>query len=326
MVARSEGAYVTWRPTRPGGDTQGMTEERSAQRWIVGIDGSGPAVDALRWAVDQARQVADSAACDVVVEATAAFHVPAVMSLFAAKRGFGVDQIGLEATAGHDADEAIATVLADVAADAPGMSRVHTRSSVIEGQAAEVLVDAAEDATLLVVGRRGEGGLRHHVLGSVSRYCATHAATPVVVVPTDWTVRETRSIVVGFDGSDHAAAALRWALDVVPDGATIRAVAAIELAPWLDQDLTVSRYPDDVREHEAAMTEAFDRIDPQHRAERDIVFHAPRQALAEASETADLVVVGTRGRGRITAGLLGSVSTDLLHTAACPVVVATAGD
>ena len=302
-----------------------MTEQLDPQRWIVGIDGSDPAVDALRWGVHQARQVADDTSCDVVVEATAAFHVPTVMALFAAKRGFGVDQIGIEATAGHDVDEAIATVLADLGEDAPGAARVTVTSTVVEGQAAELLVDAADDATLLVVGRRGEGGLRHHVLGSVSRYCATHAEVPVVVVPTDWTVRDTASIVVGFDGSDQAAAALRWALDVAPDGAAVRAVAAIELAPWLDQDLTVERYPDDVREHEMAMTEAFDRIDPQHRAERDIVFHAPRQALAEASLTADLVVVGTRGRGRITAGLRGSVSSDRLHTAACPVVVVSNG-
>ena len=47
----------------------------------------------------------------------------------------------------------------------------------------------------------------------------------------------------------------------------------------------------------------------------------PRQALAEAQEHADLVVVGTRGRGLIASGLLGSVSTWLLHDAALPIVV-----
>lgn len=318
-----EGAYVTWCRTRSEGHTQGMTEQSSTQRWIVGIDGSATAVDALRWAVREAGQVAATSGGDVVVEATAVFHVPTVMSLFAAKRGFGVDQLGIEATAGHDVDEAIEAV---VGSNGGAPDGVVVQPVVVEGQAAEVLVDAADDAALLVVGRRGEGGLRHHLLGSVSRYCATHAEHPVVVVPTGWTVRDTRSIVVGFDASEHSAAALRWALSMAPADATVRAISAIELAPWLDADVTLSQYPEEVREHERATNDAFSQVDPDLRAELDIVFHAPRRALAEASESADLLVVGTRGRGRLAAGLLGSVSGDLLHMAVCPVAVVTGDD
>jgi nucleotide-binding universal stress UspA family protein len=52
----------------------------------------------------------------------------------------------------------------------------------VSGTAAQVLVDASEDADLLVVGSRGLGGLKGMVLGSVSHHCAAHAHCPVVVV------------------------------------------------------------------------------------------------------------------------------------------------
>jgi nucleotide-binding universal stress UspA family protein len=276
-------------------------------RWIVGLDGSDAALDALRWAVRHA------GGRDVEITALQAYHVPAMIALLGAKRGFGVDQLGMAATAGHQVDEAIAHV-----GDTGGVA---VEPLVVEGQAAHELVEASAGAALLVVGRRGEGGLLRHVVGSVSRYCATHSASPVVIVPTDWTVRDTASVAVGFDGSEQATAALRWALDFAPATAAIRVVAAIEVAPWLDQGLTQERFPDDVRREERRLMEAIELVDPGHRAERDVVLNSPRQALAEASATTDLIVVGSRGRGGMAAGLLGSVSTSVIHGTECPVAV-----
>ena len=276
------------------------------RRWIVGIDGSDAAVDALRWAVSHG---ADRAAD---ISAFGAFHVPTLMAAFTAKRGFGVDELGLAATAGHDVDIAIESVAG---------AGVDVQSVVIEGQAQHVLVDASVDADLLVIGRTGSGELRHHLLGSVSQYCVTHSHAPVAVVPTDAAARTTSSIVVGFDGSDHAADAVRWALDFAGDRATVRVVAAIEVAPWVDEAATRQRFGNEIDEEERRISTALDAVDPEGRAERSIVMSGPRQALAEAQEDADLVVVGTRGRGLIAAGLLGSVSTWLLHDSALPVVV-----
>jgi nucleotide-binding universal stress UspA family protein len=274
-------------------------------RWIVGIDGSEAAVDALRWAgahgVDR----------DVEITALGAFHVPPIMAMFTAKRGFGVDELGLAATAGHDVDVAVA---------AAAGANTDVRALVVEGQAQHVLVDASVDADLLVIGRTGSGELRHHLLGSVSQYCVTHSHAPVAVVPAD-APRTASSIIVGFDGSDHAADALRWALDFAGAEAQVRVVAAIEVAPWVDEDMSRSRFGDEIQLEEQRITDALDAIDPDRRAERSIVLQGPRQALAEAQEGADLVVVGSRGRGLIAAGLLGSVSTWLLHDAAMPVVV-----
>lgn len=277
--------------------------------WIVGIDGSEAAVAALRWTVGQ------GAHRDVQVTALGAYHVPAIMAMFTAKRGFGVDELGLAATAGHDVDLAIEAATGNAVAAVP------VEPLVIEGQAQHVLVDASVDADLLVVGRTGAGDLRHHLLGSVSRYCVTHAHAPVAVVPVDASLGAVSSIVVGFDGSDHAAAALRWALDFAGDSAGVRAVAAIEVAPWVDEELSRERFADQIEAEQQRITDALDAVDSDGRAERSIVLQGPRQALAEAQPGADLVVVGTRGHGRIAAGLLGSVSTWLLQDSKVPVVV-----
>ncbi len=271
--------------------------------WIVGVDGTS--VDALRWAVEHA----PSRGAEVT--AVSAFHVPAMMMLLTAKRGFGVDELGLAATAGHDLDLVIAGV---------GSGTVVT-PRVIEGQAAHVLVDAAATADLLVVGQRGTGELRQHRLGSVCRYCATHAASPVVVVPPAWTPQPSERIVVGFDGSDNAAAALRWALHFAGTGATVEVVAAMEVAPWLGERETLERFSDEVAEQERALTAAIDAVDVDHRTGRSFVLDAPRLALGEAARSAGLIVVGARGRGVIAAEVLGSVSTSLLQDSLIPVVV-----
>lgn len=284
-----------------GGDTRHMTA-----RWIVGIDGSQAALDALQWAVGHA------AGREVGISAIGAFHVPTLMAAFTAKRGFGVDEIGLAATAGHDVDVAIESVAG---------AGVDVQSLVVEGHAQHVLVDASVDADLLVIGRTGSGELRHHLLGSVSQYCVTHSHAPVAVVPDDAGTRTTGTIVVGFDGSDHAADALRWALDFAADRAIVRVIAAIEVAPWIDEEATRQRFGNEIDAEERRITAALDVVDPDGVAERSIVMSGPRQALAEAQDGADLVVVGTRGHGRIAAGVLGSVSAWLLHDSTLPVVV-----
>jgi nucleotide-binding universal stress UspA family protein len=274
--------------------------------WIVGVDGSEASVDALGFALHHALSR------DVAISAVTAFHVPAVMALFTAKRGFGVDELGLSATAGHELDVIIEKL---------GVGDRVT-PVVVEGQAAHVLVDAAADAELLIVGQQGDGELRQHRLGSVSRYCATHATAPVVVVPAGWDERPTSGrIVVGFDGSDNAASALRWALGFAADGVAVRVVVAMDVAPWLDPETTRERFADEIAEQEQAMLAAIDAVDAGGVTERAFVLDTPRAALREAGRSADLVVVGARGHGLIAAELLGSVSTSVVQDTVVPVVV-----
>lgn len=190
-----------------------------------------------------------------------------------------------------------------------------------EGDARSELLDQAADAALLVVGRRGSGTLRRRVLGSVAAYCATHADVPVVVVPPGWDAPPAGQVAVGYDGSSNADAALRWALETAPPHVAVQLVIAVEPAPWLSEELTRQRFPDEVRREEERLTAAASITDPAGRAQRHVVLRDPRHALVEAAGSAGMLVVGARGRGRVGSALLGSVSSWILHHSPVPVVV-----
>jgi len=137
-------------------------------RVVVGVDGSAESIRALRWA---AREVAARGGALSVVAAWN-WDGPSL-----AKPPLGVNpgQVrahteGLLAAALDGVREAVPTV--SVTAEA------------IQGYAPSVLVAAAKDADLLVLGSHGYGRLHHAVLGSVSEYCVRHATCPVVVIPT----------------------------------------------------------------------------------------------------------------------------------------------
>ena len=155
----------------------------------------------------------------------------------------------------------------------------------------------------------------------MSQYLVTHASGPVVVVPDDWETAPLQRIVVGFDGSENAAAALRWALSMAPDDAEVEALIAIDVIPWLSPETVVERHPEAVAAARERISAAADAVDPDGRATRNFVLHGPRQSFAESLDGADLVVVGPRGIGGLARALLGSVTSWLLHDARCPVAV-----
>jgi nucleotide-binding universal stress UspA family protein len=133
-------------------------------------------------------------------------------------------------------------------------------------------------------------------------------------------------IVVGVDGSENSLVALRWALDEAERRqATVEAVNAwqypytgVGFAPYIDayglEDAASMTLRDAVRSV-CADQAAFERID------RLVVQETPAHALVHAAKGADLLVVGSRGRGGFAGLLLGSVSTQCVHHAPCPVVV-----
>jgi nucleotide-binding universal stress UspA family protein len=132
-------------------------------------------------------------------------------------------------------------------------------------------------------------------------------------------------IVVGVDGSEVSKTALRWAARQAGyTGATLEAVIGWEYPAFYGWAPAV---PDDVdlgglAEH--ALTEAIDEVFGPERPPRlvtRVVCRHPALALVEASEGADLLVVGSRGYGALADALLGSVSTYCVHHARCPVMV-----
>ncbi|MFJ6774409.1 universal stress protein [Kitasatospora sp. NPDC091257] len=195
-----------------GGSPPSLTREH---RIVVGIDGSGPSKAALRWAVGQA--VLTGAA----VHAVAAWEYPSLYGWFAPM----VDD-GFERTARRTLSAEINEILG------PDRS-VEVRESLVLGHAAEVLLEAAEGADLLVLGSRGRGTFARTLLGSVSTRCAVHGGCPVVIVRADGTVAAPPPAAAGREGVEQSApGAVRtkdWqlSLHVVEDEDTTRVHAVL---------------------------------------------------------------------------------------------------
>ena len=143
--------------TQPSGERE--------RRIVVGVDGSVPSKAALAWAVRQAQLTG------AAVEAVIAWEFPATYG-YPAPVVLDVDYAGIAA-------KVVADVIAEVSS--PG-EPVKIRSTVAEGNAAQVLLDASAGAELLVVGSRGHGGFTEALLGSVGQHCVHHATCPVVVI------------------------------------------------------------------------------------------------------------------------------------------------
>lgn len=291
------------------------TGTSSKQSWVVGVDGSPDSVSALGWAVRMAT------GREEVVTPVSAWHVPLALAAMAGRRGGDVDEMGLRAQAGVAAADTLAAV-----EQTSTVEGVVAASIVEEGHPTQSLLDRSSPESVIVVGRRGVSAVKHRLLGSVSQYLATHAVGPVVVVPADWDDRPCQKVIVGFDGSAHSVAALRWAIDIVPDTAAVIALMALDVSPWLDSQGAVDLYPEVVAGVERQMLDALDAADPTGRTGRLVATGGPRDAFEASMADADLVVVGPRGMGGLERTMLGSVSTWLLSNAPCPVAVIPTGD
>lgn len=264
-----------------------------SERWIIGSDGSNESLAARRWAVQQS--------AGRPVRITSVQIVP---------RRLGRHLLTgiVQRLRGRTAQPSESAVDDDVDV------------RVVRGHAGRALVDAATGASLLVVGRHGAGGGWRDALGSVSRYCVTHSPAPTAVVPVGARDRPVGRIVVGFDGSANGFAALHWALGFAGDrDVDVSALIAIEIAPWLQEDLVQLRLGDELDAERERLLGLLAEADRAGRARADVTVRGPKPALADAADAADLVVVGARGTGPMVG--LGSVSTWLLDASPCPVVV-----
>jgi nucleotide-binding universal stress UspA family protein len=130
---------------------------------VVGVDGSEPSKDALRWAIRQA----ELTGADVL--AIIAWHLPNTYGQMLPE--------GLDFE--HDARTSLGEIIRDVLGPEPS---VKVTAEVAEGSAAAALIEASTGADLLVVGSRGHGAFSGMLLGSVSEHCVSHASCPVVVL------------------------------------------------------------------------------------------------------------------------------------------------
>ncbi len=135
-----------------------------------------------------------------------------------------------------------------------------------------------------------------------------------------------QNIVVGIDGSQASAEALRWALaEAKLHGANLRAVAAWE-PPYLYGEAAVLIPPDEIEAAARArlnntIIETITDTATRDQIQQVVVSGHPSVVLENESKNSDLVVVGARGHGGFVGLLLGSVSDQIVKHAQCPVVV-----
>ena len=138
-------------------------------------------------------------------------------------------------------------------------------------------------------------------------------------------------IVVGVDGSPRSLAALRWAMEEA--GLRAATVRAVYVWSWPYEECEIGHLAGQAafgrlrHAAEQALDEALRSAgcaqDPA--VERRVADGAPARRLIEAADGAELLVVGSRGHGRLPGLVLGSVSRQCARGASCPVVIVRDG-
>ena len=280
---------------------------------LVGVDGSDAATGAVRWAARAA--AAEGLDLKVVgaYDASTSDYAP----------GLIIPQDVVDAIR-QDASDAVHAA-ADAAKEAaPGVT---VATSIVDGDAARVLLELGKDAAMIVVGTRRLGSVKGLFLGSVSTSVAAHAHGRVTVVAAEG--NPDGPVVVGVDGSPVSDAAVAEAFRQ----ASLRNVPLRAVHTWtpLDADALhgygigadeVARMTQDAVEVLAERLAGYAQDYPDVTIERSVLPEEPAKALLdEAGADASLLVVGSRGRGGFRGLLLGSTSQKVMHHADCPVMV-----
>ncbi|TDT17661.1 nucleotide-binding universal stress UspA family protein [Ilumatobacter fluminis] len=279
---------------------------------VVGVDSSAESDTAIEWA----RAVAPSDARIVLVHA---WELPIVT--------------GYDVVIPLDPAEIEASANAGLQAVVDELDDDRIETELVQGHAGKGLIGVADerDASMIVVGHRGKGRMSM-MLGSTANYVVHHSERPVIVIRGDHVAPPAR-IVVGVDDHDiddehvenESVRAVRWAYDL-PGARHVEVVHA-----WFLPALAVGMFTPAVAEldqMDAAANAVVERIVEVVGPPPDgvtatgaAVRGTPGFALIEASRDADLVVVGSRGRGGFAELLLGSTSAEVAAHSHAPVAV-----
>lgn len=281
---------------------------------VVAVDGSPSSTAALRWA---ARESALHRLPLVLV------HVLSTDVTAAWATAVPAAPLPAEYFEGRE-DEARAVLAeAETVVKDAGATEVTTR--FVHAAPVPALVEASKEADLVVAGTRGHSAVKRLLLGSVSTGLLHHARCPVGVVGADAELdRPDAPVVVGVDGSR----ASEQALAIAFEESSMRGVELVALHSWSDRRESLHPYVDwagvrpQAEETLAISLAGFAERYPDVRVRRELVFDRPTEHLLELSDSAQLLVVGSRGRGGFAGMLLGSVSTAVVQAARTPVIVA----
>jgi len=284
---------------------------------VVGLDGSDASASALRWALDEALLR------DLGVLVVHAWRWPEPPIL----PGAVPLAVPARDDAARDALVMVGQLLAEAQADREAPAPTVTPVAQ-EGYPAAVLLDAAYRADQLVVGRGGANGLSRSLLGSVTDQVVRHARCPVTVIGPSGLQRERtgRRVVVGVDGSPGSRAALRRAAEEARarqvELQVVRAYRPAPVYPGGGRPWPAATEPTQ-RETEQSLAAVVEEVlGAEPGSVRLTVECGPTASvLLHAADGADLLVVGSRGRGGFASLLLGSVSMHCLHHATGPLQV-----
>ncbi|MDO3646290.1 universal stress protein [Nocardia mangyaensis] len=269
---------------------------------VVGIDGSEQARTALNWAAAFAAHHRAPLRLICVIDVPMDYGPGVSAPLF-----------------DHEALRRHAeTLLADATSRAAAITDTDITTTITEGAPVLALGEYSESARLLVVGSRGLGAFRRTLLGSVSSSLARRAACPVAVIP-EHEFATDGPVVVGVDGSECSVAAVATAFDE----AAHRNARLIAVHTWSEFYHYESRATMQTAA-EAVLSESlagYGEKYPDVRVDRRVVEDRPARAVLEAAENAQLIVVGSRGRGGFAGMALGSVAQAVLHGAECPLII-----
>ncbi len=278
---------------------------------VVGVDGSGNSNAAVRWA---AREAAMRQTSLTLVHA---IDMPNPLWAAAELREL------YEADAYGILDDAVADVTDVSNGDGPR----EVNRQTYYARPAPTLIDMSKDADLVVAGARGLGTVARLLLGSVCTALVHHAHCPVSVIPQDTALpaESVKSpVLLGTDGS----VASELATEIAFREASLRDVDLVVLHAASDADMSQllnTTYSAGLAEVGDMLTERLGRYQHRHpdvHVQRVVMDDRPTTHLLNLSEMAQLVVVGSHGRGGFAGLALGSVSTAVAHASRTPVIVA----
>jgi nucleotide-binding universal stress UspA family protein len=300
-----------------------MSAHQHHQGIIVGVDGSPTSLEAVQWAARDAEM--RNVALKIV-------HVVAPIVAGTTQSWSGVpipdDYSALQE---EQAAEAVELAHSTAVAAAPSHAELIS-SEVLHEPTVPALVELSKHAEMLVVGCRGHGRVAQVLLGSISAGAVHYAHCPVAVIHHDEpspTPSPNAPVVVGIDGSPTS----ELAAEIAFDEASRRDVDLVALHAWSDMNsLGIARVgwaPIEwcniqVQEEELLAERLCGWTDryPDVIVHKEVVCDQPALRLLKQAEKAQLLVVGSHGRGGFPGMLLGSVSTAVVNAARIPVIIA----